>query len=130
MEIIFTNKKYYKDFDGSDNPCCWQVDLVTDDIDEILVDHDVDFDFLSEDWGSAYTWRDKGTEYSLMIICQDTKTATFKILFEAFRKKFLFLSEVVDVTSSPYNWLISIIDNKINQNQSTRPYRKSSKIEQ
>ncbi len=113
MEITFTNKKYYCEYDNSDNQCCWQVDLVIDDLADILEKHGIDADLLCDDWGSAYSWIDNRIEYSLMITCEDVDLARYKILFEAFRTKLAFFNKQVKIEGKLYGQLVSDIKQKL-----------------
>jgi hypothetical protein len=94
------NRKYYRVFDDSDNPCCWQIGAIGADIKAILDAKISDYESMYEDWGVAYTWRNsEGVDHSLMTECVDVDTAEYSIQIRAFRKRVLFKQDVPDSNS-------------------------------
>lgn len=106
-QISIRNAKYFKPFDNTDNPCCWQVDLVSDDVDAILDHSDIDYEVIPGDWGTSYGWLDcNGVEHSMTITCVDTDTAEFAIEYCAIRKRWLGLTKDVLESTSDFELLI------------------------
>ena len=106
-QISIRNAKYFKPFDNTDNPCCWQVDLVLDDVDAILDDSNIDYEVIPGDWGTSYSWRDgDGVEHSMTLTCVDTDTAEFAIEYCAIRRRRLGLKKDVLESTSAFELLI------------------------
>lgn len=114
MEMTVQHSKYFKEYDETDNECCWQVSEVSTDIGKTLDGHGIKTDFMPEDWGSAYTWEDSGIAYSLMITCIDVETVRFALLFEAFTRRWLVFRRLVDIRDTPYASLVEDFD-KLNE---------------
>ncbi len=81
--LTFSNPKYFREFDNSDNPCCWQTDVVAHDIEAILDDMGIKFESMSEDWGTAYSWTRNGSSYSMLLTCTDVDRAEFEVEYFA-----------------------------------------------
>ena len=90
MEFIIANQKYFKEFDGSDNSCCWQIEAIGHDIESVLDETIQDYESMYEDWGVAYTWRRDAIAYSIMCECVNTDQAHYRFLCEGFKKRFFF----------------------------------------
>lgn len=45
-KVTIRNEKYFKPFDNTDNPCCWQVDHISDDVDTILDASGIDYEVI------------------------------------------------------------------------------------
>ena len=106
-QISIRNAKYFKPFDNTDNPCCWQVDLVSDDVDAILSDSDIDYQVIPGDWGTSYSWQDgNGVEHSMTLTCVDTDTAEFEIEYWAIRRRWLGLKKDVLESTPDFDLLI------------------------
>jgi hypothetical protein len=86
MEITIQNSKHYKPYDGSDNPCCWQVDALTEDMDDIFDRLGIKYEVMPDDWGTAYSWLGKDAEFWMQVECSDTDTCQFQITLGASRK--------------------------------------------
>jgi len=114
MEMTVQHSKYFKEFDDTDNECCWQVSEVSTEIGTILKGHGIKTDFMPEDWGSAYTWADSDIAYSLMITCIDVEAVRFALLFEAFARRWLVFRRLVDIEDTPYAYLVGDFD-KLNE---------------
>ncbi|MCW1921577.1 hypothetical protein OKA05_03365 [Luteolibacter arcticus] len=98
--LTIRSPNYYKPFDNSDNPCCWQVDLVCRDVEAVLDGAGFDYESMIEDWGAAYSWTNSdGVEHSLMISCVDVENAEYEIQCSAIRKRLLGLRRE-DVTEA------------------------------
>ena len=94
------NQKYFKPFDDSDNPCCWQVGVIGSDIEKILDTILQDYETMYEDWGVAYSWRNvNGVSHVLMVECVDVATAEYAFHPKAYRKHFIFQRAVPDADS-------------------------------
>ena len=93
--IFIENRKYFKPYDGSDNPCCWQVDVLTEDVDEIFQGLGIEFELMPEDWGTAYLWSASGVNFGMQVECSDTVRCRFKITLYASRKWLLVFSRKV-----------------------------------
>jgi len=106
MELTITNSKYFREWDNSDNPCCWQIELIGEDIGSILTSNSILYDDMYEDWGLGLAWKQDVIEYSIMVTCIDPETAAYNILFEAFRKRFFVLNRLVQIEETPYASLI------------------------
>jgi hypothetical protein len=109
LNISITNKKYYREYDNSDNECCWQVSQVTDDIYDILENLSIEAELISDDWGAAFSWWDKKIEYSLMITCEDVDEARYNLCFEAFQSRLVFFNKQIKIQGEPYEQLVSDI---------------------
>jgi len=105
--LSIRNVKYYKDFDDSDNPCCWQVDELTADIDEVLQRQGIEAEVIPDDWGTAYSWRNRDNVlHSMTVTCQDVETVTFGIEYFAFVRKWLIVTKDVPDPMSDFGALI------------------------
>lgn len=105
--IRIKNQKYFKPFDNTDNPCCWQVDAVCDDVERALESQGIPFDVLSDDWGTSYTWVDaNGVEHSLLISCTDVDSVTFTIEYWATRRVWMLFRRIVDNSETDFVKLI------------------------
>jgi hypothetical protein len=114
-QISIRNAKYFKPFDNTDNPCCWQVDLVSDDVDAILNHSDIDYEVIPGDWGTSFGWRDSnGVEHSMALTCVDVDTAEFAIEYWVIRMRWLGLKKDVLESTSDFELLIPEIL-KLNQ---------------
>ncbi len=98
--ITIANRKYFRPFDNSDNPCCWQVDEVGTDIEDVLADAGIDAEVMYEDWGAAWSWNSRGVEHSMHLECTDVDQAEYRIACFAMRPKwFIFKADVPDIES-------------------------------
>lgn len=98
--LTLRSSRYYKAFDNSDNPCCWQLDKVCEDIEAVMDGAGFAYDSMFEDWGAAYSWTNAdGVEHSLMISCTDVDVAEYELQCVATRKRLLGLRKE-DVTES------------------------------
>jgi len=114
-KLSILNSKYFRPFDGTDNPCCWQVDRISDDIDDILWESGIDFDSLPGDWGTSYGWvRDGQIEHCMEITCVDTDTVKFEVDYWATKKVWLGLKRVPMVNTPDFDLLLPKL-NKLNQ---------------
>ena len=73
--ITFVNREYFVPFDNTDNSCCWQIDEVGRDIDQILADAGIDAESLYEDWGAGWGWFSDGIEHSIHLECTNVYEA-------------------------------------------------------
>lgn len=105
MEIAVTNVKFFRQWDGTDNDCCWQIERIGEDIEEILNAHSIPYEAMYEDWGLGIVWTDEGTEYSLLVTCIDVEKAAYKVLFEAFGKRFVVLKRLIPIEQTPFAYL-------------------------
>lgn len=96
MEFKIKNRKYFREFDNSDNPCCWQNSMVADDLDEILETLNLDFESMNEDWGTAYTWKEGDIEYCVQFECSDVDEAVYHFLFQGFVRRFFIFAKCLD----------------------------------
>jgi len=95
------NSRYFKPFDNSDNPSCWQLDLVCKDVEAALAKFAIDYDSIYEDWGAAYGWTNsEGVEHSVMVSCVDVDAAEYEFRCDAFRKKWFGLKTVLNAEPS------------------------------
>ena len=95
--ITIANRKYFRPFDNSDNPCCWQVDEVGTDIDKVLTEAGIDAEVMYEDWGAAWSWHSSGVKHSMYLECTDVAQAEYRIAYFAMRPKwFFFKADVPD----------------------------------
>jgi hypothetical protein len=95
--VTIVNRKYYRPFDGSDNPCCWQVGEVGRDIESLLLEFGIDAAGMYEDWGAAWSWYTGGVEHSMQLTCTDVDRPAFQIEYFALRTKwYVFRSDVPD----------------------------------
>ena len=98
--LTIQNERYYKPFDNTDNPCCWQVEPISKDIEVILSDAGIEFESMFEDRGGSYSWKNSdGIEHSIMIERSDVDLAEFELQCRATRRKYLGLRRE-DVTES------------------------------
>jgi hypothetical protein len=96
MELHVQNRKYFKAFDDSDNSCCWQIELVGDDVEAILKRLGIkNYWDMYEDWGAAYMWKADGFDYSIHFECSDVDKAQYYFLIQGFRKKWLLFNEAI-----------------------------------
>jgi hypothetical protein len=99
-KITIRSAKYFKPFDNTDNPCCWQVGLISEDVDVILDHQNISYDSISEDWGTAYSWKDNdGIDHSMLITCTDVDHAEYQFEYFAIKIRLMGLLKK-DVTSS------------------------------
>lgn len=120
-QISIRNAKYFKPFDNTDNPCCWQVDLVSDDVDSILDASNVDYEVIPGDWGTSYSWRGRdGVEHGMTITCVDTDNGEFSIAYWAVRRRCLGLMKDVLERTPDFDRLIPEIL-KLNQEPNKPP---------
>ena len=115
--IATRNTKYFKPFDNTDNPCCWQVGQISDDVDTILDARGIDYEVIPGDWGTSYGWRDgEGIEHSMTVTCVDTDTAEFAVEYWAVRVRWLGLKKEFLETTPDLEFLIPELI-KLNQAQ-------------
>ena len=108
--IAIRNPKYYREFDDSDNECCWQVDLIGADIEAILASRDIHFDPMYEDWGASFTWTNSvGVEHSLLITCVDVEKATYSLDADAYRRRWFFVTPSVPVDESDFAFILPLL---------------------
>jgi hypothetical protein len=95
--IVITNRKYYRPFDNTDNPCCWQVEAVGRDIDEVLAEAGIKAEGMYEDWGAAWSWFSRGIEHGMHLECTDVERAEYTIACSAWRRTwYLWKADVPD----------------------------------
>lgn len=84
-EVIVTiqNNKYFRLYDGSDNPCCWQVDALGADIDRLFEQLGIKYEVMSEDWGRSYSWSANDAVFWMNVECSDTDTCQFRLALAA-----------------------------------------------
>jgi hypothetical protein len=88
MDFKIQNRKYYKRYDDSDNACCWQTDVVGQDVEAVLSEAGITrYDSMYEDWGVVYSWHEGKTEYQIQFECTDVNEASYHFLVQGFRKK-------------------------------------------
>jgi hypothetical protein len=115
-KISIQNSKYFRPFDNTDNPCCWQVDQISEDVDQILESSRIDFDMVPGDWGTSYSWKSQDSiEHSMNITCVDVETVRFEIEFWATKKGKLGLRKTVLESTSDFDFLLPKI-RKLDQN--------------
>lgn len=104
MTKTFTikNRKYFRPFDNTDNPCCWQIDEVGNDIDDILSHASVNAEVMYEDWGTAWLWYTKHVEHSMQLECIDVDNAEYRIDYFALRRKWCFFKADVSDDESDF----------------------------
>ncbi len=89
VALTIQNTRYYKPFDNTDNPCCWQLEPISEDIESILSEAGIEYESMFEDWGGSYTWMDSdGVEHSIMIECSDVDLAKYDLQYWATRRIF------------------------------------------
>lgn len=99
--------KYRKPFDDSDNPCCWQVDRVVEEVESLLKAHGVEATGISEDWGFSFVWKNgEGIEHDLLIECTDVDTAEYAFDCDATRRCWFIFSQTVPLHDSDFAWLV------------------------
>jgi len=97
------SSKYCREFDGSDNPCCWQVDRVAEDVEEILSRLGIEFESIYEDWGAAFSWSNRaGVNHGIMISCVDTAQAKYEFDLSADKRRWLVFRSAVPVEQSDF----------------------------
>jgi hypothetical protein len=105
--LTFRLPKYHHPFDDSDNPCCWQVDRVVEEVESILKARGVEATGISDDWGFSFIWKDReGVEHDLMIECTDVETAEYTFDCLAQRRFWFIFSQTVLLNDSDFAWLI------------------------
>jgi hypothetical protein len=114
-KISIQNSKYFRLFDNTDNPCCWQVESISNDVDDILDGLQIDYEVIPGDWGTSYSWWSKdGIEHCLNIACIDTNTAKFEIEFWATKKVWLGLRRTAVEFTPDFDMLLPKL-NQLNQ---------------
>jgi hypothetical protein len=112
MERIFTitNPKYFRAFDNTDNPCCWQVDVVGRDVEDVLRGCQIDFEPMYEDWGTSFSWTSRdGIVHSITVWCSDTGTPTFQLKCQAFKRRWVFFLASIPEAESDFSELIPVL---------------------
>jgi hypothetical protein len=110
--IIIQNRKYFKPFDGTDNPCCWMADLVSVDLEKILRDSIGEFDSMFEDWGIAHSWKNQnGIVHSLQISCIDLEAPRFEITLHVEKKRLLLFPKKMPIAHSDFPEIITSLKN-------------------
>jgi hypothetical protein len=105
--IRIKNQKYFKPFDNTDNPCCWQVGAICEDVERVLDSQGIPFEVLSEDWGTSYSWIDaNGVEHSLEVTCTDVESVTFTIEYFATRRAWMLFRRIVDNSETDFVKLV------------------------
>lgn len=106
-KISILNSKYFRPFDNTDNPCCWQVDQISEDIDNILESFQIDYDVMPDDWGLSYSWWSKDRiEHCMNIVCADVETVRFEIEYWAIKKEWLGLKKTVLKSTPDFDLLL------------------------
>ena len=105
--ITILNSKYFRPFDNTDNPGCWQVARLSDDVDDILESCQIEYEAMADDWGASYSWwSEDGMEHCMTLSCIDTDTVTFEIEFWAIMKRWLGLRKEVLENTPDFNKMI------------------------
>lgn len=105
--IRIKNQKYFKPFDNTDNPCCWQVDVVCNDIERVLESQGLPYDVLPGDWGTSYRWLNAdGVEHSVEVSCTDIDSVTFTVEYFATRRAWMLFRRIVDNSETDFVKLI------------------------
>jgi hypothetical protein len=106
-KISILNSKYFRSFDNTDNPCCWQVDQISDDVDSILESSRIDYEVTPGDWGTSYSWwSEDRIEHCMNITCVDTQTVRFEIEFWAIKKEWLGLKKTILENTPDFDLLL------------------------
>jgi hypothetical protein len=103
--VTFSNRKYYRPYDNTDNECCWQIDEVSRDIDVLLTELGIDAESLTEDWGAAWSWFTNGIEHSMHLECTNVDTAEYQISYWALKRRWWFLKRAVSDEESDFGRL-------------------------
>ena len=98
--------KYFKAFDNSDNPCCWQVDKLCVDVDAILDSRGMTYEKMPGDWGTSYSWATKGIHHAMTVSCTDDDICEFSIEFFAFKKQWAIFTKRVPNGSSDFRQIL------------------------
>lgn len=105
--ITIQNTRYYKPFDNSDNPCCWQLELLSEDIDDILSAAGIEYDSTSEDFGDSYSWTNsEGIDHVFSIECKDVELALYELNYWATKRKFFGLRRVEAIALSDFEEIL------------------------
>lgn len=105
--LIIRSSRYHKPFVNSDNPCCWQIERVCEDIEAVLDGSGLEYVSMTEDWGASYTWRNRdGVEHSLMIECTDVDLAEYELQYWATRKTLFGLGRAEVTESSDFQRIL------------------------
>ena len=113
--LTIRSSRYYKPFDNSDNPCCWQLEQICEDIEAVLDRAGIGYESIFEDWGAAYSWTNQnGVEHSLMMTCTDVENAEYGAQCSASRKRFLGLRREDAMNSSDFQQICPLLM-KLNQ---------------
>jgi hypothetical protein len=108
--ISIQNFRYFKPFDNTDNPCCWQLDLVCKDVEAALDSFAIEYDSIYEDWGTAYSWTNsEGVGHSITVSCVDVDAAIYEFRCDFFRKKWFGLKTVLNAEPSDFGRIRSAL---------------------
>ena len=110
--LTIQNERYYKPFDNSDNPCCWQLEPISEDIEVILSEAGIEYESMFEDWGGSYSWTNSdGIEHSIMIECSDVDQAKYELQYWATRRKYFGLRREDVTESSDFEKILPALKN-------------------
>jgi hypothetical protein len=104
--ITFVNRKYFREFDNTDNPCCWQVEQVGHDIERLLVEAGIEAEEMYEDRGAAWSWCTNGITHSMQLMCVDVDKSEYRVEYFAIRPKWYFFKTDVPDEQSNFGKLI------------------------
>ncbi len=120
--LTIQNGRYYKPFDNSDNPCCWQLGPISEDIEDILSDAGIEYDSMFEDWGGSYSWTNsEGIEHSIMIECSDVDQAKYELQYWATKRKFFGLRRQEVAESPDFKKILPALQNLNQKTQQVMP---------
>lgn len=97
VEFTIAVPKLYKQYDGSDNLCCWQLDEFDEELRVILERREVAYKHMAEDWGIAYSWEDGVDECGLQVECVDADSSVYRVMAWAYRRLWFFRKKSVDI---------------------------------
>lgn len=98
VELTIAMPTLYKEYDGSDNLCCWQLDELDEELRVILKKHGIAYDLMAEDWGFAYSWKEDGVDdCGFQVECIDAEFSLYKITAWSYRQLWFFRKKSVDI---------------------------------
>lgn len=101
VEFTISVPKLYKEYDGSDNLCCWQLAELDEELRVILEKHDVAYELMPEDWGFAYLWKEDGVDdCGFQVECIDADSSLYKITAWSYRQLWFFRKKSVDISQT------------------------------
>src|SRR5262245_49338110 len=104
--VRISNAKYFRQYDGTDNQCCGQVDVVGEDVRRILEELGIEREEIYEDWGAAFWWTTGDVGHGMQLECSDGERAEYQIEYGATRRKWLLFSVDVPDANSDFSRVI------------------------